>query len=89
MITISVLFSKMTEINAEIKGSKCEETAMQRMILILMSMIKDQPSVDSTLILTTRVKYKTQVNKRPGNNTMTPMEGLKSNKILERDKLSH
>ncbi len=60
-----VLIIKMTEITAEIKGAKDEETAMQKMIRIL---IKDNPSVNGTVILTTRVTSKIQVNKRPGNN---------------------
>ena len=63
--TILVLITKMTEITAEIKGEKNEETAMQKMIRIL---IKDNPSVNGTVILTTRVTSKIQVNKRPGNN---------------------
>ena len=66
--TILVLITKMTEITAEIKGTKREETAMQKMILILISLIEDNPSVNSTVITTTRVTSKIQVNKRPGNN---------------------
>jgi len=86
-MTILIIRTLMTKIIAEIKEAKREETSVLRMILMFIILEAKHQKIISTAIITTGVISKTQASKMCSN-MMKKMEVMKSNRILESNKLS-